>query len=83
MADPYFRIADAAIACAFQDDGEGIAALLEPLTPVEVKKVVGRLAVRTAEAMTEWGEQAGLTREQCCGVWQAALLRGQLLDEQA
>jgi hypothetical protein len=74
MTDELFRIADAAIACALQDDPEGLSTLVLPLDDTQLRRLAVRLAVRACEAMVGWAAEAGVTPDQVVQMWQTAIL---------
>jgi len=71
------RTADAAIACALRDDVDGLVTLVRPLDAAELRRLVGRLAVRAAEGLSGWAADAGATHEDTISMWQHAILRAE------
>ncbi|MDI5961616.1 hypothetical protein POF50_002350 [Streptomyces sp. SL13] len=69
------RTADAAIACALREDVDGLVTLIRPLDAAELRRLVGRLAVRAAEGLEGWAADAGADHEQAVSMWQDAILR--------
>lgn len=74
------RIADAAVACALQDDPAGYAVLVRDLEPAELRHLGARLAQHTATAMSSWAEGLGVLPAQALEMWQEVILRRQLGD---
>jgi hypothetical protein len=69
------RTADAAIACALREDVDGLVTLIRPLDAAELRRLVGRLAVRAAEGLEGWAADAGAGHDQAVAMWQYAILR--------
>lgn len=69
------RTADAAIACALREDVEGLVTLIRPLDAGQLRRLVGRLALRAAEGLEGWAADAGASHEDTIAMWQRAILR--------
>ncbi len=69
------RTADAAIACALREDVDGLVTLIRPLDAAQLRRLVGRLAVRAAEGLEGWAADAGASHEDTVAMWQRAILR--------
>nr|WP_053048649.1 hypothetical protein [Streptomyces antioxidans] len=64
----------AIVAAALADDGEGAAALLEPLDARDVCRVAVRLAAMAAHALVAVAEEGGGGREEALAHWQACII---------
>ncbi|WP_432094001.1 hypothetical protein [Streptomyces sp. bgisy100] len=73
-AHEWDRLTMAVVACALANDGEGAAALLEPLDARDVSHVTVRLAAMAAEALLQEADAAGVGRAEVLGRWQARIL---------
>ncbi len=69
------RTADAAIACALREDVEGLVTLIRPLDEGQLRRLVGRLALRAAEGLEGWAADAGASHQDTIEMWQRAILR--------
>lgn len=74
MQRDLYTIADAAIGCAFRDDPEGYALLVDDLTPAELRQLGARLAARAMDAMIGRAEDHGATAEDAGAIWQRWIL---------
>ncbi|WP_425587103.1 hypothetical protein [Streptomyces violaceusniger] len=68
------RTTMAIVAAALADDGEGAAALLEPLETRDVCRVAVRLAAMAAHALVAVAEEGGGGREEALAHWQACII---------
>ncbi|MGP4003498.1 hypothetical protein [Streptomyces sp. 8N706] len=73
-AHEWDRMTMAVVACALANDGEGAAALLEPLDARDVSHIAVRLAAMAAEALLLEADAAGVDRAELLGRWQAHIL---------
>ncbi len=71
------RTVDAAIACALREDVDGLVTLVRPLDAAQLRRLVGRLAVRAAEGLAGWAADAGASHEDTIAMWQSAILRAE------
>jgi hypothetical protein len=67
-------IADAAIACVFQNDADGYALLVHDLDAAELRRLGARLAARAVDAMIGRAEDAGLGASEAATIWQRWIL---------
>lgn len=64
----------AMVAAALADDGEGAAALLEPLDQRDACRVAVRLAAMAADALLAMAEEEGGDRADALARWQACII---------
>lgn len=64
----------AIVAAALADDGEGAAALLEPLEMRDACRVAVRLAAMAAHALVAVAEEGGGGREEALAHWQECII---------
>lgn len=69
------RIADAAVATALAEDGEGYAVLVRDLDLIQMRQLGARIADHCATSMTERVEDIGLTREHALAMWREVIAR--------
>ncbi len=68
------RTTMAIVAAALAGDGEGAAALLEPLERRDVSRVAVRLAAMAADALLAVAEESGGGRAEALAHWQACII---------
>ncbi len=68
------RLSDAAIACALNEDPEGIDVLMRGLGPAQMRAFAAQLAMGAADTLVQWAAESGLGPQEAAGIWRRGML---------